>query len=227
MEDLNSLLNSQAFNSANDIDIFVALVNFILCISLAFIVRIFYINHSQSLSGKLHVANSLPMLAAIVFLVIFIVKSSLALSLGLVGALSIVRFRTPIKEPEELIYLFLSIAIGLGFAANQTLLTITIVFFTLVIMYVFLTKKRNKYNFEYNLVLNWAKKDLKFSDIFDLLNESSAEVKLIRIERNDKNSSAVFTILPLSNFSIDSLSNKIKAIDKSAEFSFYESKTNW
>ena len=55
----------------------------------------------------------------IVFFVILIVKSSLALSLGLVGALSIVRFRTPIKEPEELIYLFLAIAIGLGFGAGQ------------------------------------------------------------------------------------------------------------
>ena len=40
------------------------------------------------------------MLSLITFLVILIVKSSLALSLGPVGALSIVRFRTPIKEPE-------------------------------------------------------------------------------------------------------------------------------
>jgi uncharacterized membrane protein YhiD involved in acid resistance len=52
------------------------------------------------------------------------VKSSLALSLGLVGALSIVRFRTPIKEPEELAYLFISIAMGLGLGANQILATV-------------------------------------------------------------------------------------------------------
>ena len=51
-------------------------------------------------------------------------KSSLALSLGLVGALSIVRFRTPIKEPEELAYLFISIAMGLGLGANQILATV-------------------------------------------------------------------------------------------------------
>ena len=57
-------------------------------------------------------------------LVITIVKSSLALSLGLVGALSIVRFRAAIKEPEEIIYLFLAIAIGLGFGANQGTITI-------------------------------------------------------------------------------------------------------
>ena len=55
---------------------------------------------------------------------ITIVKSSLALSLGLVGALSIVRFRTAIKEPEELSYAFLSIAIGLGLGADQRLTTL-------------------------------------------------------------------------------------------------------
>jgi hypothetical protein len=56
-------------------------------------------------------------------LIITIVKSSLALSLGLVGALSIVRFRTPVKEPEELAYLFMAIAIGLGMGADYRLET--------------------------------------------------------------------------------------------------------
>ena len=57
-------------------------------------------------------------------LIITIIKSSIALSLGLVGALSIVRFRTPIKEPEELLYIFVAIAIGLGLGANQVISTI-------------------------------------------------------------------------------------------------------
>ena len=57
-------------------------------------------------------------------LIISIVKSSLALSLGLVGALSIVRFRAAIKEPEELVYLFFVISIGLSNGANQFLLSI-------------------------------------------------------------------------------------------------------
>ncbi len=64
------------------------------------------------------------MLAVTTMIIITIVKSSLALSLGLVGALSIVRFRSAIKEPEELTYLFLTIAIGLGFGADQRLATI-------------------------------------------------------------------------------------------------------
>jgi len=56
--------------------------------------------------------------------IITIVKSSLALSLGLVGALSIVRFRAAIKEPEELAYLFFTISIGLGLGANQRIVTL-------------------------------------------------------------------------------------------------------
>ena len=68
-------------------------------------------------------------------LIISVVKSSLALSLGLVGALSIVRFRTPIKEPEELIYLFLAIAVGLGLGAGQILATS--VCFAFIILVIF------------------------------------------------------------------------------------------
>ena len=107
--------------------------SFIICIIISFIVRYFYIRYSNSVAGKLNLGNILPILSSIIFLVILVVKSSLALSLGLVGALSIVRFRTPIKEPEELIYLFLSIAIGLGCAANYVLVTTLVTLATLML----------------------------------------------------------------------------------------------
>ena len=64
-------------------------------------------------------------------IVITIVKSSLALSLGLVGALSIVRFRAAIKEPEELVYLFLIISTGLGCGAGQIKITFIGILFSL------------------------------------------------------------------------------------------------
>jgi uncharacterized membrane protein YhiD involved in acid resistance len=70
-------------------------------------------------------AHNFILIGMTTMLIISIVKASLALSLGLVGALSIVRFRAAIKEPEELSYLFLTIGIGLGLGANQRLITIT------------------------------------------------------------------------------------------------------
>ena len=70
-------------------------------------------------------------------LVITVIKFSLALSLGLVGALSIVRFRAAIKEPERLIYLFLIIGIGLASGANQFLVAIIATIFVSIILLIF------------------------------------------------------------------------------------------
>ena len=75
------------------------------------------------------------MLGIATTIVITIVKSSLALSLGLVGALSIVRFRAAIKEPEELVYLFFIIGIGLANGANQFLVSILATSITISILY--------------------------------------------------------------------------------------------
>ena len=105
--DINQLINP----NIAQLDIIPTLFSFVICVLMSFIVRDFYIKRSFSLTGKMHIVSIIPILSTVVFLVIVVVKSSLALSLGLVGALSIVRFRTPIKEPEELVYLFLAIAI--------------------------------------------------------------------------------------------------------------------
>ncbi|HRZ54260.1 MAG TPA: DUF4956 domain-containing protein [Candidatus Paceibacterota bacterium] len=83
-----------------------------------------YIHFGQSLSNRRLFARNFLVLVVTTTLVISIVRSSLALSLGLVGALSIVRFRAAIKEPEELAFLFLAISIGLGLGAGQALVTV-------------------------------------------------------------------------------------------------------
>ena len=67
-------------------------------------------------------ANFLPIILAVI-IIISVVKASIALSLGLVGALSVVRFRTPIKDPEELAYLMLVIAVGIGLGASERFAT--------------------------------------------------------------------------------------------------------
>jgi len=94
-------------------------LNLILGLVLSILVAWYYEHYGQSLANRRKFAQLLPVLTVTTGLVITIVKSSLALSLGLVGALSIVRFRTAIKEPEELLFLFIAIAIGLGVGAEQ------------------------------------------------------------------------------------------------------------
>ena len=81
----------------------------------------------------------------------------MALSLGLVGALSIVRFRAAIKEPEELAYLFLNIAIGLGFGAGQRI--ITIIAFIVICGIIILRKRHHKIEDIQNMYLTITSRD--------------------------------------------------------------------
>ena len=88
--------------------------NLLLAAVLSLILGFVYARYGNSLSNRRAFARNFILVTMTTMLIITVVKSSLALSLGLVGALSIVRFRAAIKEPEELSYMFLAIAIGLG-----------------------------------------------------------------------------------------------------------------
>lgn len=100
------------------------LLNLVLAALLGLVLRDVYVRYGTSLSNRSLLAGNFVLLTVTTMFIITVVKSSLALSLGLVGALSIVRFRTAIKEPEELAYLFLAIAVGLGLGADQRVATI-------------------------------------------------------------------------------------------------------
>ena len=112
MNDLNTTINLP------EISLDTLIWNFLLCVVLSFILFWHFNVRSKKRYLRRDLGLVLPVICLTTLLVISVVKSSLALSLGLVGALSIVRFRTPIKEPEELAYIFLSIAIGLALGAD-------------------------------------------------------------------------------------------------------------
>jgi hypothetical protein len=95
--------------------------------ALSLYLRWLYGRFGSSASDSQAITRVFPLLTIVTTAVIAVVKSSLALSLGLVGALSIVRFRAAIKEPEELVYLFLCIAVGLSLGAEKPLLALALV----------------------------------------------------------------------------------------------------
>src|SRR3989339_1079171 len=115
MDSIQGILNTQII----EIPFWGFALNLILAAVLSYFLSVFYVRYGYSLSNRRIFSRNFLLLTVITTLVITIIKSSLALSLGLVGALSIVRFRAAIKEPEELAYLFLNIGIGLGMGANQ------------------------------------------------------------------------------------------------------------
>lgn len=108
--------------------------NLILSVVFALILSFVIARFSRIIGDRSQYTLIFLVLMPTMVLIITVVKSSLALSLGLVGALSIVRFRTPIKEPEELVYLFIAIAVGLGLGANQTLPTSLAFLFIMLVL---------------------------------------------------------------------------------------------
>jgi|SaaInlStandDraft_6_1057023.scaffolds.fasta_scaffold46622_2 hypothetical protein len=100
-------------------------INLMIAALMSYILGLIYVKYGNSLSNRNTFSKNLILISVTTMVIISIVKSSLALSLGLVGALSIVRFRAAIKEPEELAYLFMAITIGLGLGADQAYTIIT------------------------------------------------------------------------------------------------------
>lgn len=121
-------------SAATDPQTLTALLHLALGALLATLLQWAYVRFGTSLSNRRDFARIFPLITLAVIVVITVVKTSLALSLGLIGALSIVRFRTPIKEPEELAYLFIAISIGIGLGADQVAFTVVSSGFILLVL---------------------------------------------------------------------------------------------
>ena len=223
MNNLNDLLSVQQFAEQS---ISAVLVNLFLCMMLVSLVGWFYKKYSRSLGGKTHVGAILPLIGLTVFMVITVVKSSLALSLGLVGALSIVRFRTPIKEPEELGYLFLTIAVGLGFGAGFSLITTIITFAILIYLFMVGTSRgSSKVDGEYTLLVKLSQN--KYNEVASIIDQKVTAYKIIRTENTGNKINAYFNISVDEGFNFQELIDALKNTDGDIEFNMVESGVNW
>lgn len=197
MDDLLLKLQSQD----SEISLTLTIINFAFCIFFSLILREIFLRFSNISFNRTSIARNLVTLSCIVFVVIVIVKNSLALSLGLVGALSIVRFRTPIKEPTELIYLFFSIAIGLGFGSSQTL--ITSILSLLLFLYIYVTREKDlaaSQLDDYNLVIEWNDKNVDLKKINDTVKKHNEIVSIEKLSFEKNKIVAMYSL----NFSSES-----------------------
>tara|TARA_B110000971_G_scaffold218058_1_gene256111 strand:- start:394 stop:1089 length:696 start_codon:yes stop_codon:yes gene_type:complete len=205
------------FNLTNPIDI--PLGNFILnlCLTILLTVSIsfLYAKYGNSISNRKSFGDNYPLIGIATFLIITIIKSSLALSLGLVGALSIVRFRSAIKEPEELSYIFFTIAIALGFGANQ--IYITILGFSVFSIFIIFKKNRTK-NSRQDLVKFIIVETQDDVDVVtSILEPHVTQLSLKRLETNKGNNEYIFNAEINSFDSLTTLRKEIIRSDNSAK----------
>ena len=219
-------LNKFFLNENVDINLTNFAFNLLIVSILSYLIRLVYNKYSQSLSNKDYFSKNFIILGVATCLIITIVKSSLALSLGLVGALSIVRFRAAIKEPEELVYLFLVIATGLGVGANQLNITILGVVVSLIIIIFFnlFSSKRIKNLdlniFQLSIIFNQKLSDEMFNKILIILNKNSKEVDFTSMSSVTRETSIHFEIFPNSAKSISIINKELNQQVKSSKVIF-------
>jgi lysylphosphatidylglycerol synthetase-like protein (DUF2156 family) len=210
----------QFTNTINLVDFF---IGFFLTALLALLIRWFYTHFGEAVSNRRRFANNFLPLALVTMLIITIVKSSLALSLGLVGALSIVRFRAAIKDPEELTYLFMTIGLGLAMGANQFVMGLIAIPLILLILWV---HKRM------NGSINKEEKDLLYiniqTDLTDLKRITaalSAQLPFVELKRMDhtENGFDLSFLCKAENLSqMEQVSQALKDLSEKTRFSMID-----
>lgn len=151
----------------------------IIALGLAFALGLFiFFIYKKTFSGVMYSASfgiSLMAMTLITTLIILAVTSNVVLSLGMVGALSIVRFRAAIKEPMDIAFLFWSISAGIVTGAGLIVLAVFGSVFIGIILLVFVNKKSREN--PYIVVVNCA--------------DEASEQKAVQQIKNSVNKSAV------------------------------------
>ena len=207
----------------DSIPIFEFIVNFLLTFICSWILSKVYKTYGTSISDRSLFSKNFIFISLTTMLIITIIKSSLALSLGLVGALSIIRFRTAIKEPEELMFLFISIALGLGFGANQTF--ITLIGYVLIIIAIVLLSNTSENKFEKNNMLieiTSNNKLIQINDIKKIIMDNSKEVELKRYDRNSENIEYIFIAKLVDSIHLENIDQEVTKLDPGIKISFID-----
>ncbi len=209
--------------SFTEINYFKFAGNLLVTAILATLLSLFYVRFGNAISNRRRFARIFMPLALTTMLIIFIVKSSVALSLGLVGALSIVRFRAAVKDPEELTYLFLAIGLGLAAGADEIIIAIGAFIFIIGLLFVqAMMRKRSLFKSADNMHLNLSTSHRDLAAITKVLSESFPFVELKRVDDSGKQLDISYVIDAGSIDQIEKVRAALTALAPDMVLSFVE-----
>jgi hypothetical protein len=190
---------------------------------LAFVLGRVYARFGSSISNRDQFGRNFLLVTMTTMVIITIVKSSLALSLGLVGALSIIRFRAAIKEPEELSYLFLAISLGLGFGAEQGLITVVAfaVIVTVMILRQVVRRRDEAPNF-YVTVTCPAPGKTTVSQLTEIVQSGGARAVLRRFDETPDIVEAAFQVQFVAASDLDRCTARLRGLGEGVRVSFLD-----
>ncbi|MEM9548065.1 MAG: DUF4956 domain-containing protein [Bacteroidota bacterium] len=198
------------------------ILNLLITAIIAYLIKLFYIKYGRAISDRRKFSNNFIPLAIGTLLIITVIKSSVALSLGLVGALSIVRFRSAIKDPEELTMLFLIIGFGLMGGADKPVLSLISFALVLPIFYFNSLMSKNKGTVTNKAFLNVSTKNKDVSAITASIEPHTSYLEIKRVDSVNEGINASFYCTIDGPDQLQKIINAVNAKDPEASFSFVE-----
>lgn len=190
------LLKEDFLTELNYIRFFIGII---LTLLMVYFVKNNYLKNSFSNDNKKQFAEILLPFSLAMLLIVSVIKTSLALSLGLVGALSIIRFRTAIKESQQIVTLLIVLAISISVAAEKEILGLIV-----TAIYILINRKKSfdQIDTKKLLIISFkSDNDIKIKDI-----------EILKINRFYKTLDGMYTIeyFIADNQNMDSIINDIK-----------------
>ena len=222
---METLSINELKNFEIDISLASLVISLLTSIICAYIIKIIYLKYAKTLNNKENFSDVFILLSLTTTIVITVVKFSLALSLGLVGALSIVRFRAAIKEPEELVYLFMIIGVGLASGSSQyeVAFLLTASAFLIIFLTDKLSKKKVTFNSEIlNVDLNEDDYESFSEKLKNITNNNNIDIELKSLNKQDKKFYLVYIIKNL--YEADKADKFIKELKNIQNLNFALSK---
>lgn len=168
------------------------------------LVRFIYLRYSSSVSNKSLISNLFFIFGISIYLIVVTIKSSIVLSLGLVGALSIIRFRTAIKEPEQIVYFLFVTGIAISTAAESFLFPLLSVS-TLFLYVTIIERKKSQNHFSQNDQVIIECDSIDNMTLEKLITDLNHKGVNVEIQSISKDKYQTLLVLKLSDFSINHL----------------------
>ncbi|MEJ2607207.1 MAG: DUF4956 domain-containing protein [Anaerolineales bacterium] len=225
---LQSILDSLSTSAGSTVDVTTFGVNLVLAALYAFVLSRVYVYWGSSLSNRRKFAANFMLVTVTTTFIILVVRSSVALSLGLVGALSIIRFRTAVKEPEELAYLFFAISLGIGLGDNQRLVTTLSLVVGILLLGLGRLLRQTQADVNLHLsITNRGSEKTGMQQIQQTLEKYCSKLRLIRYDENSELMELAFVVEFRHLSDLEQARDALLALSPQMEVSFLDNKGIW
>tara|TARA_B100000575_G_C23003658_1_gene578267 strand:- start:18 stop:698 length:681 start_codon:yes stop_codon:yes gene_type:complete len=201
------------FNDLSPLSFVQVLMAIVLSLLYSFIIAKVYLLVHRGYSYSKSYLHTMIMVSVTVALIMVIIGSEIARAFALVGAMSIIRFRNPVKDPRDVAFLFVTIAIGMacgvGFYMYATVFTAAIIILMLAMHYYNFGDLPNK-SFVIKLVVVAGQKD----KLIEICHKFCASVHLLSVDFLGDEEHKETIVLEIELFKGDSYNNLVQTIQE-------------